>query len=104
MLGAVTLAWPNQGPDLYLLDIDDAGLSAVIHEAAQFGTEVIGANCDLARPEQISPAVKALLQRWDRLDILVNNAGVSYHGTTDRMPAPRSETVLGVHLLAPIPP
>jgi len=72
------------GADLYLLDIDDAGL-ADVSRGQTFGTEVVGAKCNLARPEQITAAVHALLQRWHHLDILVNNAGVSYHGKTDRM-------------------
>jgi len=45
---------------------------------------VEGAVCDLARPEEITAAVKTLLQCWGHLDILVNNAGVSFHGKTKR--------------------
>jgi len=99
---AIAVALAREGADLYLLDIDDAALASVVDEAAKYGTDVIARRCDLGRPEQISAAVKALLQRWDRLDILVNNAGVTYHGKTEAMPAERWDAVLAINLLAPI--
>jgi short-subunit dehydrogenase len=99
---AIALALAREGADLYLLDINAAALANVADEVGKQGTEVIAERCDLARPEQISAAVQALLQRWDHLDILVNNAGVSYHGKTEAMPAERWDAVLGINLLAPI--
>src|SRR5436309_233783 len=99
---AIALALAREGADLYLLDIDDAALADVVAECEKYGTQVIGERCNLARPEEITAAVKALLERWQHLDILVNNAGISYRGKTDAMPAERWDAVLAINLLAPI--
>src|SRR5262249_30747362 len=86
---AIALALAREGADLYLLDVDRASLADVVADTQTYGTEVIGAYCDLARSEEISAAVKTVLARWEHLDILINNAGVSYHGKTEGMPAAR---------------
>jgi 3-oxoacyl-[acyl-carrier protein] reductase len=99
---AIALALAREGADLYLLDIDQEKLTAVVAEARQYGTRVDGAVCNLARPEEITAAVKVLLERWGHLDILVNNAGISFHGKTDEMTAEQWDRLLGVNLLAPI--
>ncbi len=99
---AIALALAREGADLYLLDVNRPGLADVVAEARTYGTEVIGEHCDLARSDEISAAVKTLLERCAHLDILVNNAGVSYHGKTEGMPAARWDTLLAINLLAPI--
>jgi NAD(P)-dependent dehydrogenase (short-subunit alcohol dehydrogenase family) len=99
---AISLALAREGADLYLLDVDDENLARVVAEAGQYGTRVVGGHCDLARPDSIKAAVRALLQGWGHLDILVNNAGVSYHGKTELMSVGQWDWVLGVNLLAPI--
>jgi NAD(P)-dependent dehydrogenase (short-subunit alcohol dehydrogenase family) len=99
---AISLALAREGADLYLLDLDDEKLAGVVAEAEQYGTEVVGQRCDLARPDSINAAVRAFLQTWQHLDILVNNAGVSYHGKTELMSAGQWDWVLGVNLLGPI--
>jgi 3-oxoacyl-[acyl-carrier protein] reductase len=99
---AIALALAQHGADLYLVDIDDARLSAVAEDAAQFSRQVITAHCDLLRPDQISTTVRAVLEAWGGVDILVNNAGVIYHGHMDRMSPDQWNQLLGINLLAPI--
>jgi short-subunit dehydrogenase len=99
---AIALALAREGADLYLLDVDQTRLAGVVGEARHHGTRVVGVPCDLAHPEEITAAVKALQQSWGSLDILVNNAGVSYHGKTEGMSAERWQWLLGINLLAPI--
>ena len=99
---AITLALAGEGADLYLLDMDERGLAAVAAEAGEYGIKVVSRACDLARPEEVTAAGNALLQRWGGLDILVNNAGISYHGKTEDMTAEHWNRLVGVNLLAPI--
>jgi short-subunit dehydrogenase len=99
---AIALALAREGADLYLLDVDQAKLAAVVEEAQRFGIAAVGRCCDLARPEEITATVNALLEEWGSLDILINNAGVSYHGKTEGMSAERWQWILGINLLAPI--
>jgi len=99
---AIALALAREGADVCLLDLDQTRIDSVVAEAGRFGTSMIGVRCDLACPEEISAAVKSLLETWGSLDILVNNAGVSFHGKTETMSAERWQWLLGINLLAPI--
>ena len=75
---AIAIALADQGADLYLVDIDEAGLGLTAREVASRGVEAVTAVCDLREPVQISAAVRAVLSRWDHLNILINNAGVLF--------------------------
>jgi 3-oxoacyl-[acyl-carrier protein] reductase len=99
---AIALALARQGTDLYLLDVNEASLSAVAAEARCHGVTVIAALCDVACSDQVSARVGEVLKEWDKLDILVNNAGVAYYGPTERMTAEQWQRLLAVNLLAPI--
>src|SRR4051812_46483508 len=84
---AIAVALAREGADLYLLDIDQAGLATLVAEAEALGVTAIAARCDLTKREEISAAVQAALARTGRIDILVNNAGVAYYGPTENMTA-----------------
>jgi 3-oxoacyl-[acyl-carrier protein] reductase len=99
---AIALALAREGADLYLIDIDGAGLDAVAAEARALGVAAVTRVCDLAEPEQITAAVKALAAEWGALDILINNAGLTYYGATDAMSAEQWRRIMAVNLLAPI--
>jgi len=99
---AIAIALADQGADLYLVDIDEAGLGLTAREVASRGVEVVTAVCDLREPVQISAAVRALLSRWDHLNILINNAGVLFYGPTHRMTDEQWNRVMSVNLAAPI--
>ncbi|HOF17455.1 MAG TPA: SDR family oxidoreductase [Phycisphaerae bacterium] len=98
----IALALAGQGAELFLLDIDEEGLSRVAASAEALGVSSRVRRCDLADGTQISAAVRAVLDCWGRVDILVNNAGVAYYGPTDRMTPELWQWLLGVNLLAPI--
>jgi NAD(P)-dependent dehydrogenase (short-subunit alcohol dehydrogenase family) len=99
---AIALALAREGADLYLVDVNEAALADVVAEAGRHGTGVVGARCDLARPAEVTAAVRGVLDAFGSLDILVNNAGISYHGKTDEMPPDRWDTLLAINLLAPV--
>ena len=99
---AIAIALADEGADLYLVDIDEAGLALTAREVASRGVEVVTAMCDLAEPAQISAAVRALLSRWGRLNILVNNAAVLFYGPAHRMTDEQWNRVMSVNLAAPI--
>jgi 3-oxoacyl-[acyl-carrier protein] reductase len=99
---AIAIALAGEGADLYLIDIDEAGLELTAREVASRGIEVVTAVCDLREPAQISAAVRALLSRWDHLNILINNAGVLFYGPTHLMSDEEWDRVMSVNLAAPI--
>lgn len=99
---AIALALAREGADLYLVDIDAAGLETTGREAAAQGVAVVTAICDLADPKQISTMVTSLLAAWGQLHILVNNAGVAYFGPTHVMTDEAWHRIMAVNLSAPI--
>ena len=52
-------------------------LERLAREIGAAGGEALVAAADVSKPEQVTAAVEATLQRWGRLDILVNNAGMN---------------------------
>ena len=98
----IALALAREGADLYLLDVDEAGLTAVATEASEFGVSVQTDRCDLTQTADVTRALQAMLARWEHIDILVNNAGIAYYGPTQLMTASQWDRLMGVNLLAPI--
>lgn len=99
---SIALALANEGADLYLLDVDEAGLAAVVTEATESGVTAIGVRCDLSQPADITRVLGQMLQQWGHVDILVNNAGVAYYGPTHSMTADQWNWLMSINLLAPI--
>jgi 3-oxoacyl-[acyl-carrier protein] reductase len=99
---AIAVALADKGADLYLVDIDEAGLGLTGREVASRGVEVVMARCDLAEPAEISGLVRAVLSRWKRLNVLINNAGVTLYGPVHRMTDAQWNRVMAVNLAAPI--
>lgn len=99
---AIALALAHEGVDLYLLDVDEAGLSRVVSETRRLGVESAGRYCDVSQLSQIQSSVAHILDRWGGVDILVNNAGITYYGQTDQMESAQCDKLLSINLNAPI--
>lgn len=98
----IALALAREGADLYLIDVDEAGLTAVVAEAATLGVTALMDRCDLTQIADVTRALQTMLERCGSIDILVNNAGIAYYGPTHSMTAAQWDRLLGVNLLAPI--
>ena len=88
--------------NLYLVDIDENGLTEVAAEVAAHGRQIRTRVCDLSKPEEISQMLADFDQRADVIDLLINNAGVAYYGATDGMTQQRWDWLMSINLLAPI--
>lgn len=99
---AIAIALAKEGVDLFLLDIDEAGLSEVVFEVSALRVCAVGRRCDLTQPGEITAAIEDLHNRWQHVDILVNNAGVAYYGPTHKMTAEQWDWILDINLRAPV--
>jgi len=99
---AIALQLAHEGVDLFLLDIDQAGLVEVVSAVRRKGVDAIGRRCDVSEPSQITTSVAHILDRWGGVDLLVNNAGITYYGQTAEMTAEHCERLLAINLHAPI--
>lgn len=69
-------ALANQGCNIVAL----ARRQKLVEEVAkdlknEFGVEAMGVTCDITSTEQVTEAVKKVMDRFGRIDILINNAG-----------------------------
>jgi len=99
---AIALQLAREGVDLFLLDVDQAGLVEVVSAAQRQRVEAIGRFCDVSKSSQIAASVAHILDRWGGVDLLVNNAGITYYGQTSQMSAEHCERLLAINLHAPI--
>ncbi|MEX2317037.1 MAG: SDR family oxidoreductase [Pirellulales bacterium] len=95
---AIALRLAAEGVDLFLVDVDEAGLAATVSDARQAGACVIGRRCDVGQSAEVSAVVADVLDRWGGVDILVNNAGITYYGRTNEMSAEHWDQLLRVNL------
>jgi short-subunit dehydrogenase len=99
---AITLRLAKEGATLFVIDINESGLTEVAAVARGFGVEVLSRRCNVAEPREVSAAVAEVLSRWNGVDILVNNAGITYYGKTERMAADHWDKLMRVNLLSHI--
>jgi short-subunit dehydrogenase len=90
----------TQGAKLVLVDVDEAGLTAVA-EATSKTTSTECHICDLAEPSEISKLVQTITATKP-IDILINNAGVAYYGPTEAMTQEQWDWLMAINLHAPI--
>ena len=69
-----------EGARLVLGDKDEQGLK---HLAADLGTEIAFAECDVSQLAECEALIDLAVQRFDTIDVLVNNAGVDHLGKLD---------------------
>jgi NAD(P)-dependent dehydrogenase (short-subunit alcohol dehydrogenase family) len=98
----IARALAREGVDLYLWDVNQAGLDAVVNDICQQGGRAVSAKVDLTQPAEITDAVEVMLESFGPIDILVNNAGVCYYGPTHRMTQAQWNWLMSINLLAPI--
>lgn len=99
---AIALELAQRGTNVYLLDIDAAGLERVAEEIRETGATAEYQPCDLLDRNAMRHAVARILAKWGKVEILVNNAGVCYYGATRKMTGEQWDRILGINLLAPI--
>jgi short-subunit dehydrogenase len=99
---AIARELAREGANMFLVDINEAGLTSVVEEIRDTGVEAFGRVCDVSDPREVSATVAELLSRWGGVDILVNNAGITYYGKTERMSAEHWDKLMQVNLMSHI--
>jgi short-subunit dehydrogenase len=99
---AIALRLAREGARLFLVDIDERGLTQVAEHARDLGAEVISRRCDVSEPREVSATVAEAMARCSGIDILVNNAGITYYGKTERMSAEHWDRLIRINLMSHI--
>lgn len=99
-IGAATaLRLAQDGADIALLDLDEAGAAQTAKEiATQTGRRALGLGADVTDTDQVTAAVDRAAEELGSLGILVNNAGVTKDNLLFKMSDADWDTVMAVHL------
>lgn len=63
----------------------DEAAAAAEEIARPFGTQAIGVETDVTRPDQVDDLVEAVIERFGRIDIWINSAGINIRGAIDEL-------------------
>ena len=93
-----------EGWHVVLLDIDGETLAetaAGLGSADSNAAAVMAITCDVAKPEQVNPAIEQAAARFGRIDALVNNAGTAVFKPLLQTGFAEWQRVLDVNLSGP---
>ena len=92
-------ALANQGAKIVAVARRQNMIEQVAAEIAEtYGVETLAAPCDITSSEQVSAAVKAVMDRFGRIDILVNNAGTGAVAPAEQITDEPFENELNIDL------
>jgi 3-oxoacyl-[acyl-carrier protein] reductase len=74
---AIALTLAKEKPKLVLLARTQAELESVAESVKALGAEALVLPTNLRKPEQLTCAVKKVLETYNTIDVLINNAGFS---------------------------
>lgn len=98
---ATALVLARAGADLFLVDMNAAGLEETAGQARALGVNALAHVADLSAAESRQPAVAAAVQAFGRLDALCNVAGVFIPAHYTEMSFADYEKTMAVNLSAP---
>ena len=73
---ATALEMGKRGASLVLIDLDEAGLCALVRELEGLGGRVLYYSCDISDEARVREVTANAITEMGRIDILVNNAAV----------------------------
>lgn len=77
---ATAQLFAKEGAAVVIADVSGEGASRAADQIRDAGGNAMGVNCDVTDEGQIQDAVRAAIDRFERIDVLVNNAGVNARG------------------------
>jgi NAD(P)-dependent dehydrogenase (short-subunit alcohol dehydrogenase family) len=98
---ATALKLAEAGANLWLADVNEAGLAETRALLSSFGGAVATAVADLSDGDACGAVVARAVARYGRLDALCNVAGLIYLANTPDMPVEQLRRTLDVNLTAP---
>ena len=77
---ACAFRFAEEGANIACLDLNETDNEATAAKCRELGVEAIALACNVTNPDSVAEAVKAAMDRWNRVDILVAAAGI-YSGS-----------------------
>jgi NAD(P)-dependent dehydrogenase (short-subunit alcohol dehydrogenase family) len=89
----------RRGGDLFLCDVNEAGLKQTEEAARALGRSVLARRVDVARTEQMRGFAEEVHSQVDGVDLLVNNAGVGVGGRFQDTTLEDWSWIVGINLM-----
>lgn len=67
----------QEGATLAVVDYDKNSLAKCLNLLKEEGISSIGIECDVGKYDQVSKAVREILQKYGKIDVLVQAAGIT---------------------------
>lgn len=99
---ALAMELAARGGDLFLSDINDAGLRQIRHQIESLGRKCHITQTDISQRVRVKEMIDDAVDRMGHVDILINNAGVTIIGEIRDVPLEDWEWIMGVNLWGPI--
>lgn len=97
----VALALARAGADVFITDVNDAGLQETVGMVEDEGVRCASAMHNLADKDECDALIDAVVATYGRLDALCNVAGVIYFDHSTSMPQHQWDLTMAVNLSAP---
>ncbi len=97
----IAKTFAENGSQVVLTDINEAGVEQASQELRQNGWSAIGLKADVTRETEIQNMMKQTYEKYGRIDVLINNAGLQYVSPIEEFPTEKFELMLKIMLTAP---
>jgi len=96
---STALALAKLGTDIVVADIDDARMEEVSQAIENLGRRALIVHCDVSQDASVKNLAAQTLSAFGRVDLLMNNAGVMIEGDVEKISLADWEWVLNINLL-----
>ena len=97
----IAKTFAENGSQVVLTDINEAGVEQASQELRQNGWSAIGLKADVTRESEIENMMKQTYEKYGRIDVLINNAGLQHVSPIEEFPTEKFELMLKIMLTAP---
>jgi NAD(P)-dependent dehydrogenase (short-subunit alcohol dehydrogenase family) len=95
---AYTLA--DRGTHILAVDVNTAGIDALIEDVSARGARAFGSVADVSKPHAFEQIRDAALAQFGRVDIVVNNVGVLTNGLPQDIPVSEWHRIFEINLMS----
>jgi len=93
-------ALARRGTHVVAVDVNTAGVAAVVNELRDAGGTAVPCATDVGDPTAFEQVRDIALERFARVDIVVNNVGVLTNGLPQDIPIDEWERILNINLMS----
>ncbi|MEA2554622.1 MAG: glucose 1-dehydrogenase [Fimbriimonadaceae bacterium] len=95
---ATCLRFAQEGADVAIVDVNEKGGKETVDLVKQTGRDAIFAKCDVGESEDVQAALKATIDKWQKVDVIVNDAAIMTFDPIVDLPEESWDKVMRVNM------